>query len=47
MNTPETAFFFFKLPLKLSDQRRKSKRHIPGKNRRRTATDPPGPVGLG
>jgi hypothetical protein len=32
-NTLETKFFFFKLPLKFSDQRRKSKRHIPGKNR--------------
>jgi hypothetical protein len=32
-NTLETTFSFFKLPLKFSDQRRKSKRHVPGKNR--------------
>jgi hypothetical protein len=32
-NTLETAFSLFKLPLKFSDQRRKSKRSIPGKNR--------------
>jgi hypothetical protein len=32
-NTLETAFSLFKLPLKLSNQRRKSKRSIPGENR--------------
>jgi hypothetical protein len=32
-NTLETAFSLFKLPLKFSDQRRKSKRSILGKNR--------------
>jgi hypothetical protein len=32
-NTLETAFSFFKLPLKFSDQRRNSKRHVPVKNR--------------
>jgi hypothetical protein len=41
-NTLETAFSFFKLPLKFSDQRRKSKRHVPGKNRGEL---PPGPLG--
>jgi hypothetical protein len=40
-NTLETAFSFFKLPLKFSDQRRKSKRHVPGKKPRRTAAGPP------
>jgi hypothetical protein len=39
-NTLETAFSLFKLPLKFSDQRRKSKRSIPGKNR---GEPPPGP----
>jgi hypothetical protein len=32
-NTLETSFSLFKLPLKFSDQRRKSKRSISGKNR--------------
>jgi hypothetical protein len=32
-NALESAFPFFKLPLKFSNQRRKSKRHVPGKNR--------------
>jgi hypothetical protein len=40
-NTLETAFSFFKFPLKFSDQRRKSKRHVLGKNRGRTAAGPP------
>jgi hypothetical protein len=40
-NTLETTFFFLKLPLKFSNQRRKSKRHVPGKNRGRTAARPP------
>jgi hypothetical protein len=31
-NTLETAFSFFKLPFKFFEQRRKSKRHVPGKN---------------
>jgi hypothetical protein len=31
--TLETSFSLFKLPLKFYDQRRKSKRSIPGKNR--------------
>jgi hypothetical protein len=39
-NTLETAFSLFKLPLKFSDQRRKSKRSILGKNR---GKPPPGP----
>jgi hypothetical protein len=39
-NTLETAFSLFKLPLKFSDQRRKSKRSIPGKNR---GEPPPSP----
>jgi hypothetical protein len=38
--TLETSFSLFKLPLKFSDQRRKSKRSIPGKNR---GKPPPGP----
>jgi hypothetical protein len=41
-NALETAFSFFKLPLKFFDQRRKSKRHVPGKNRGET---PPAPLG--
>jgi hypothetical protein len=41
-NTLETAFSFFKLPLKFSDQRRKSKRHVPGKNQ---GEPPPAPLG--
>jgi hypothetical protein len=40
-NTIETAFSFFKLLLKFSDQRRKSKRRVPGKNRGRTAARAP------
>jgi hypothetical protein len=40
-NTLETAFSFLKLPLKFSDQRRKSKGHVPGKKRGRTAVGPP------
>jgi hypothetical protein len=36
-NTLETAFAFFKLPLNFFDQRRKSKRHVPGK----TQGEPP------
>jgi hypothetical protein len=50
-NILETAFSIFKLPLKFSDQRRKSKRHVPRKNWGRTAAGPPwasrtGPTGL-
>jgi hypothetical protein len=44
-NALETAFSFFKLPLKFYDQRRKSKWHIPGKNRGELPLGPPGPVG--
>jgi hypothetical protein len=49
-NTLETVFSFFKLPLKFSNQRRKSKRHFPRKNWGRTAAGPPwasqtGPAG--
>jgi hypothetical protein len=44
-NTLETAFSFFKLPLKFSDQTRKSKRHVLGKNRGEPPRFPPGPVG--
>jgi hypothetical protein len=40
-DTLETTFSFFKLPLKFFDQRRKSKSHVPGKNRRRTAARAP------
>jgi hypothetical protein len=43
-NTLETAISFFKLPLKFSDQTRKSKRHVPGKNR---GEPPPGPPWAG
>jgi hypothetical protein len=41
-STLETTFSFFKLPLKFSDQRRKSKGRVPGKNRGRTAAGPLG-----
>jgi hypothetical protein len=44
-NTLETTFSFFKLPLKISDQRRKSKRHVPGKTGGEPPPGPPGPVG--
>jgi hypothetical protein len=44
-NTLETAFSLIKLPLKFSDQRRKSKRSIPGKNRGELPSGPLGPVG--
>jgi hypothetical protein len=40
-NALETAFSFFKLRLKFSDQRRKSKRHVPGKNRGGPPPRPP------
>jgi hypothetical protein len=40
-NTLETAFSLFKLPLKFSDQRRKSKRSILGKNRGEPPSGPP------
>jgi hypothetical protein len=43
-NTLEIAFSFSKLPLKFSDQRRKSKMHVLGKNRNR-CRNPHGPVG--
>jgi hypothetical protein len=46
-NTLETAFSFFKLPLKFFDQRRKSKRHVLGKNRGEPPPGPPRPVGPG
>jgi hypothetical protein len=45
-NTLETAFSLFKLPLKFSDQRKKSKRSESGKteaNRRQGPTRPVGP----
>jgi hypothetical protein len=45
-NTLETTFSLFKLPLKFSDQRRKSKRSIREKtraNRRRAPLEPVGP----
>jgi hypothetical protein len=49
-NALETTFSFFKLPLKFSDQTRKSKRHVQGKNRGEPPPGPPwaswtGPVG--
>jgi hypothetical protein len=40
-NTLVTAFSFFKLPLKFSYQRRKSKRHVRGKNRGEPPLGPP------
>jgi hypothetical protein len=40
-NTLETAFSLFKLPLKFSNQRRKSKMSIPGKNRCEPPSGPP------
>jgi hypothetical protein len=43
-NTLETAFSFFKLLLKFSDQRRKSKRHVLGKNWGKPPSGPLGPV---
>jgi hypothetical protein len=46
-NTLETAFYFFKLPLKFSDQRRKSKRCVPGKTGGEPPLGPPRPVGPG
>jgi hypothetical protein len=46
-NTLETAFFLFKLPLKFFDQRRKSKRRIPGKNRGEPSSGPLGLIGPG
>jgi hypothetical protein len=46
-NTLETAFSFFKLPSKFSDQRRKSKRHVPGKNGGEPLLEPFGLVELG
>jgi hypothetical protein len=44
-NTLETAFSFFKLPLKFFDQRRKSKRRVPGKTGGEPPPGPPRPVG--
>jgi hypothetical protein len=41
MNTLETAFSLFKLPLKFPDQRRKLKRSILGKNRGEPPLGPP------
>jgi hypothetical protein len=46
-NTLQTEFSFFKLPLKLSDQRRKSKSQVPGKTGGELLPGPPGPVGPG
>jgi hypothetical protein len=43
-NTLEIAFSLFKLPLKFSNQKMKSKRSIPGKNRHEP---PPGPPWVG
>jgi hypothetical protein len=44
-NTLETVFSFFKLPLKFSDQRRKSKSRVPEETRGEPPHGPPGPVG--
>jgi hypothetical protein len=44
-NTLEIAFSFFKLPLKFSDQRRKSKSHVPEETGGEPPLGPPGPVG--
>jgi hypothetical protein len=46
-NTLETAFTFFKLPLKFSDQRRTSKRHVTGETGGESPPGPPRPIGLG
>jgi hypothetical protein len=46
-NTLETAFSVFKLPLKFSDQRRKSKRRVPGETEGEPLPGPTGPVGPG
>jgi hypothetical protein len=46
-NTLETTFSLFKFPLKFSDQRRKSKRSIPGKTGANYRRGPTGPVGPG
>jgi hypothetical protein len=46
-NTLETAFSFFKLPLKLSDQRRKSKSRVPEETGGELPPGPPGLVGPG
>jgi hypothetical protein len=46
-NALEAAFSLFKLPLKFSDQRRKSKRSESGKNRGEPPPGPTGPVGPG
>jgi hypothetical protein len=46
-NTLETALSFFKLPLKFSDQRRKSKSRVPVETGGEPPPGPPGPVGLG
>jgi hypothetical protein len=46
-NTLETSFSFFKLPLKFSDQRRKSKTRVPDENQGEPPPGPPEPVGLG
>jgi hypothetical protein len=44
-NALETAFSLFKLPFKISNQRRKSKRHVAGKNRGELLPRPPCPAG--
>jgi hypothetical protein len=46
-NNLETAFSFFKLHFKFSNQTRKSKRHVLGKNRGEQLPGTPGPVGPG
>jgi hypothetical protein len=46
-NTLETTFSFFKLPLKFSDQIRKSKSRVPEETGGESLPGPPGPVGPG
>jgi hypothetical protein len=46
-DTLETAFSVFKLPLKFSDQRRKSKRHVLEETGGEPPPGPPGSVGPG
>jgi hypothetical protein len=46
-NTLETAFSFFKLPLKFSDQRRKSKSRVPEETGGEPLPGPHGSVGPG
>jgi hypothetical protein len=46
-NTLETSFSFFELPLKFSDQRKKSKTRVPEETRGEPPPGPSGPVGPG